>query len=142
MRKAGESGSDAVTRTTSIDAAGEGVPITAFIVLKLIVLLIYGAGWLHSQTQPQPLSGALAKNGVVVEGIDKTSDGEIAGLQVGDVILGWSRGGPLNAIESPFDWADLQPARAAPGPLLLGGSRGATEKVWTLKNGVSGITTG
>jgi len=76
--------------------------------------------------------------GVVVEKVAPGSPGEKAGLRSGDVILSWCRTAPASdapclasgAIESPFDFADLEAEQVSRGGVRLLGRRGALESAW------------
>src|SRR5581483_552901 len=72
------------------------------------------------------------KPGVVVEGVEKNSEGERAGLKEGDVLLSWSRGDIKGKVESPFDLSDIEIEQAPRGNVALEGFRGEEKRVWVL----------
>jgi CHAT domain-containing protein/Tfp pilus assembly protein PilF len=78
--------------------------------------------------------------GVVVEEVEAGREGDKAGLKVGDVILGWSRGDAAGKIESPFDfiWVDIE--QRPRSIVTLEGMREGEKASWTLGSGEWGIT--
>jgi len=58
----------------------------------------------------KPDEKSTVEPGVVVEEVEAGREGDRAGLKVGDVILGWSRGDAAGKIESPFDymWVEIE----------------------------------
>src|SRR5471030_841883 len=80
--------------------------------------------------------------GVVVEEVEAGREGDKAGLKVGDVILGWSRGDAAGKIESPFDyiWVDIE--QRPRSEVMLDGMRADKKVTWTLGRGEWGLTAG
>jgi CHAT domain-containing protein/tetratricopeptide (TPR) repeat protein len=72
------------------------------------------------------------KPGIVVEKIEKNSEGERAGLREGDVLLNWNRGDAKGVLESPFDLLAIEIEQAPRGPVALVGYRDAEKRIWTL----------
>src|SRR5215472_677289 len=70
--------------------------------------------------------------GVVVEKITRNSEGEKAGLQEGDILLGWSRGDSKGEIQSPFDLTAIEIEQAPLGGVKLEGRRGGESMAWSL----------
>lgn len=149
MHRGDESSCDTLIRPNSIGrgknsnvAAAARASILALSALTLLVYLIRPAQVDGQVRLPQePLSGNLASKGVAVEVVEKGADAETAGLQSGDVLLAWSRGGQLQEIASPFDWPAVTPAPGTSVPLILRGLRGSNERTWTLSS-ILGITLG
>lgn len=88
------------------------------------------------------LQSVAAEHGVIVEQVDKGSEAESAGLQVGDVVFAWSRGLAEGLIESPFGWTDVVIEQAPRGTLTLRGLRNNQERVWSLGLRQWGLTVG
>jgi len=75
---------------------------------------------------------AQVKPGIVVEEVAKNSEGEKAGLQPGDVLLGWSRSDAKGKIDSPFDLWDAEIEQEPRGNATLEGLRGEEKRVWVM----------
>lgn len=75
---------------------------------------------------------AQVKPGITVEKVAKYSDGEKAGLQAGDVLLGWHRDDARGEIHSPFDLSDIETEQAPRGSVTLEGLRGAEKQTWVM----------
>jgi CHAT domain-containing protein/Tfp pilus assembly protein PilF len=78
----------------------------------------------------------------MVEDVPRGSAAEGAGLRRGDIILAWSPGSAFTALNSPFDWDELEASGTAGDTLLLRGTKSGAEAVWNLKSGVSGVVVG
>ncbi|MBZ5525713.1 MAG: CHAT domain-containing protein [Acidobacteriia bacterium] len=72
------------------------------------------------------------KSGVVVEAVRKNFAAEKAGLQEGDILLHWSRGGAQGEIESPFTVSAIEIEQSQLGAVTLEGFRGAEKRTWSL----------
>src|SRR5579859_2663625 len=102
---------------------------------------------MESLDQTTPKSGNAAnegiseelKPGIVVEKVERSSEGERAGLQEGDVLLSWSRGDAKGKIESPFDLSTLFVEQAIYGTVILNGFRGTAKRDWALSYNNWGI---
>jgi CHAT domain-containing protein/Tfp pilus assembly protein PilF len=92
--------------------------------------------------EQKPDEKSTVEPGVVVEEVEAGREGDKAGLKVGDVILGWSRGDAAGKIESPFDymWVDIE--QRPRSEVTLDGLRGKQKMSWTLSTGEWGITAG
>jgi CHAT domain-containing protein/tetratricopeptide (TPR) repeat protein len=75
---------------------------------------------------------AQLKPGVVVEAVLKNSEAQKAGLQPGDVLLGWNRGAAQGEIESPFDVSLAEIEQAPRGNVTLEGLRGTEKRAWSI----------
>jgi hypothetical protein len=75
---------------------------------------------------------AQLKPGIVVEGIEKNSEGDRAGLRAGDLLLSWSRGDAKGEIQSPFDLSDIEIEQAPRGTVTLEGYSGTDKRLWLL----------
>jgi CHAT domain-containing protein/Tfp pilus assembly protein PilF len=72
------------------------------------------------------------KPGVVVMTAAKGSESDKAGLQEGDILLGWSRGEHHGTIESPFDVLSLEAEERVLGRLVIAGLRGTEPHEWVM----------
>src|SRR5215471_6117679 len=54
-------------------------------------------------------------SGIVVDAVNKNSEGEKAGLQPGDILLDWTRGNAQGTIESPFELSEIEVEQAPRG---------------------------
>jgi CHAT domain-containing protein/tetratricopeptide (TPR) repeat protein len=81
--------------------------------------------------------------GVLVEKIVPHGEAEKAGLQEGDILLAWSRGGSKGEIQSPFDIMDVETEQGHLGGLKLEGLRGTARQrqTWSLGPSSWGLTT-
>jgi CHAT domain-containing protein/Tfp pilus assembly protein PilF len=88
----------------------------------------------HAYAASQQLANDAPAPGVRVLSVDKNSAAEKAGLQKGDIILGWSRGQESGKIETPFDfgWVDIE--QRPRGEMVLTGTRAGERKSWVLKD--------
>ena len=68
--------------------------------------------------------------GVVVDEVRKGSNAEQAGLQVGDVLLKWSRAEASGRFESPFDVSYVDVEQSPRGSVVIEGLRGTEAHVW------------
>ncbi len=92
----------------------------------------------QESTEPLPQGG-----GVVVEEVDERTALEKAGIQAGDVLVGWQRlpRRPANLeadqgeIDSPFDWHWLVIEQAPRGTIKLRGEREGEPLVFTVEPG-------
>lgn len=73
---------------------------------------------------------ALILPGIVVETVEKNSWREKDGMQVGDVLLGWSRGQSHGQINSPIDFSWLQMDQVPRGPVKVYGTRRGIRHFW------------
>lgn len=83
---------------------------------------------------------AQVKPGSVVEAVAKNSEAEKAGLQEGDLLLGWSRGNDQGEIISPFDLSLIEIEQAPLGKVTLEGIRGTEDRTWIIGPDTWGIT--
>jgi CHAT domain-containing protein/Tfp pilus assembly protein PilF len=67
-----------------------------------------------------------------VEGVAKNLEGEKAGLVVGDVILGWSRGNANGQFESPFELLEIEAEQKPRGQVILEGTRKGQNETWSM----------
>src|SRR5450432_831682 len=90
--------------------------------------------------EQKPDEKSTVEPGVVVEEVEAGREGDKAGLKVGDVILGWSRGDATGNIESPFDyiWIDIE--QRPRGEVTLDGMRADQKMTWMLGRGEWGLT--
>jgi CHAT domain-containing protein/Tfp pilus assembly protein PilF len=102
-----------------------------------IILQMEGSAYASSR----PLANDALAPGVRVQEVSKNTAAERAGLQKGDIILGWSRGQENGKIETPFDfdWVDIE--QRPRGELVLTGTRASVKKTWALSNQSWGIKT-
>ena len=102
-----------------------------------IILQMEGNAYASSH----PLANDAPAPGVRVQEVSKNTAAEKAGLQKGDIILGWSRGQENGKIETPFDfdWVDIE--QRPRGELVLTGTRASVKKTWALSNQSWGIKT-
>src|SRR5260370_35946452 len=82
------------------------------LLLLWIVSSAYGSGQGISNSGGPALaesSSVLAK-GIAVGAVKTGSASQEAGIQAGDVLLGWTRGGAERGLESPFDlsWLEIE----------------------------------
>jgi CHAT domain-containing protein/Tfp pilus assembly protein PilF len=77
--------------------------------------------------------------GVVVDSVKKSSEGEKAGLQPGDILLHWTRDAAKGEIASPFDLSWVEIEQAPRGSVSVEGFRGAEKRVWSLGQASWGI---
>ena len=76
---------------------------------------------------------AQTSSGIVVEEAEKLAGGERAGLQAGDIILQWHRGGTVQGeFLSPFDLSEVEIEQAPLGTVTIEGLRGTEKKLWVL----------
>jgi CHAT domain-containing protein/Tfp pilus assembly protein PilF len=104
--------------------------------LAAVCSMLFGAVSISGQTSPGNVRNQCAaaefKQGVVVEGVTKNSEGEKAGLEEGDIILSWSRGEARGEIESPFDLSEIETEQAPRGRVTLDGTRGGAKETWVI----------
>jgi CHAT domain-containing protein/tetratricopeptide (TPR) repeat protein len=77
--------------------------------------------------------------GVVIESVEKDSVAAKAGLQVGDILLSWTRGNAEGDIVSPFALAQIEMEQSPQGEVNLHGLSGTEKQVWVLGPGAWGI---
>src|SRR2546430_1497482 len=91
--------------------------------IRIGLLALFGALCLSTssaaQTSTAKLAAATTKVGVVVERVEQAEEAEVAGVQVGDQIVEWSRAGSSGRIESPFDWVEMLTEEAPRGTVTL-----------------------
>lgn len=106
-----------------------------------IILFVFLGGLRLSPSSSAQKSVAIAsKVGVLVEHVEQGGEAEGAGLQVGDLIVGWSREGSDGTIESPFDWTEMLTEEAQRGTVTLRGWRSGKEDAWSLGLRAWGLT--
>ena len=111
---------------------------------RVLIVLCFGVV-LQSHSVAQ-VSNA-TERGVVVEEIGAHSAVKIAGLEVGDVLLAWTResmppakpAAASGSIESPFDLSEVEMEQAPRGRVTLIGTRGRQPARWTLPPGPWGV---
>jgi len=104
------------------------------LLLLWIVSSAYGSGQGISNSGGPALaesSSVLAK-GIAVGAVKTGSASQEAGIQAGDVLLGWTRGDAEGEFESPFDLSWLEIEQAPRGTVTIHGLRGKSQQVWTL----------
>jgi CHAT domain-containing protein/Tfp pilus assembly protein PilF len=109
-------------------------------IVSLSILSEY-LGWANT-------SGDKVQRGAIVEAVSPGSAADTAGIQVGDVILSWSRAAtpPANpemasgSVESPFDLSDVETEQAPRGLVTLTGRRASAEFNWALRPTRWGLT--
>ena len=79
--------------------------------------------------------------GAAIESIEKNAEGHKAGMQEGDVLLGWSRIGARGKIDSPFDLLTVEVEQKPKGAVRIEGLRGAQKQTWLLGPDAWGIRT-
>ncbi|HZS28262.1 MAG TPA: tetratricopeptide repeat protein, partial [Candidatus Angelobacter sp.] len=84
------------------------------------------------------ISGIL-QPGVIVEDVTKSLMAEKVGLEVGDILLSWSRGDAKGEIESPFDFNQILAEQASQGPVTIYGFRKDEKRVWIIGQSYLGI---
>jgi CHAT domain-containing protein len=104
-------------------------------VLGLVVVLVLSWKFLYPLLTPHsPLM-----EGVIVEPQPVWESGTTAaakaGLQDGDMILGWSRSASHGRIESPFDLIQVDTEQRPLGAVVLEGWRGREKKSWKMGPG-------
>jgi CHAT domain-containing protein/Tfp pilus assembly protein PilF len=77
--------------------------------------------------------------GVVVEKVSKFSAAEKAGIQSGDILLGWTRADSKGELVSPFDLALIEVEEEPRGMVTLNGIRGTASQSWIMGPDVWGI---
>jgi CHAT domain-containing protein/Flp pilus assembly protein TadD len=78
------------------------------------------------------LSWSQLTPGVVVEKVGKYSEAEKAGLQQGDVLIGWTRGDTKGEIDSPFELSLVEIEQAPRGDVTLQGFRNSGKRTWVI----------
>jgi CHAT domain-containing protein/tetratricopeptide (TPR) repeat protein len=113
---------------------------TTRVVVSLCAGLVIGS-------QPAAQVSPETARGVVVAEVVAGSVASRGGLQVGDVLLTWTREAALpanpaeasGAIESPFDLVEARTEQAPRGRITLIGTRGGQQTRWTLPSGTWGV---
>jgi CHAT domain-containing protein/Tfp pilus assembly protein PilF len=77
--------------------------------------------------------------GVVIEKSTRHFQGDKAGIQAGDIVLGWSSGKNKGEIDSPFDLAQVEIEQGPRGSVTLLGRRGQEVTSWTVDLGSWGL---
>ena len=70
------------------------------------------------------------KKGLIVEQVITNSQAQRAGVQPGDVLLGWKRGSVYGDFQSPFDLAYIFLEQAPRGPITITAIRGGNPLQW------------
>lgn len=73
-----------------------------------------------------------SSNGVVVEKVLKGYSFDKAGIQAGDLLVSWSRGGLKGEIESPLDLFRLEVEQGSQAGMVLHGFRDKEPRSWTV----------
>jgi CHAT domain-containing protein/Tfp pilus assembly protein PilF len=133
--------------------------IIARVGMILVWLLAAGSSWAQSPVSPDlhPVASKISTSniaeftnsalaaqdlflaGVVLESVEKESVAAKAGLQVGDILLSWTRGNAQGEIASPFDFAQIEMEQSPQGDVNLHGLSGTEKQVWVLGAGAWGI---
>jgi S1-C subfamily serine protease len=108
--------------------------------LAALIFLLLSPLCTSAFAQAQPAAAETLGPGVVVEEVEKKSAVEKAGLQDGDVLLGWSRGDHAGVFESPFDLITLQTTERPLGTVTVTGLRGDARHQWEMGGDAWGIT--
>jgi CHAT domain-containing protein/Flp pilus assembly protein TadD len=78
--------------------------------------------------------------GIIIETVASNSASERAGLEEGDLVVGWSRGDVRGEIQSPFDLTEVEIEHAPRGTVTLEGLRGTEKNQWRLDSDDWGIS--
>jgi CHAT domain-containing protein/Tfp pilus assembly protein PilF len=70
------------------------------------------------------------KRGLIVEQVIANSQAQRAGVQPGDLLLGWKRGSVYGDFQSPFDLAYIFLEQAPRGPITINAIRGGNRLQW------------
>ena len=95
-------------------------------------------------TGPSRLSGEiepLCDKGVVIERVTVGLEANKAGIQVGDILVSWSRGRGKSDIKSPFDLSWIETEQAPRGQVRIEGFRGNHRHIWLLRSYGWGVIT-
>jgi CHAT domain-containing protein/Tfp pilus assembly protein PilF len=99
----------------------------------LCLILLFGSSFAVSRAQATSPSGpGMAGRGIAVESVTKRFEGEKAGLQEGDILLGWTRGDQHGELQSPFDLVIIEIEQAPRGVVTVQGLRASASKEWRL----------
>src|SRR6266852_7034411 len=114
-----------------------------FLLLRGALFLFLFTFFGQSTASPQDLGDVPTRaelgKGVIADAVKKDSDAERAGLQVGDILLSWTRDGSKGEIESPFDLPLIEVEQAPRGAVTIEGLRGTEKRVWVLGSGSWGL---
>lgn len=77
--------------------------------------------------------------GIVIEEVAKNSEAAKAGLEKGDVVFRWRRGGDKGQITSPFEISSVEIEQAPLGTVTIEGQELGIKRVWTLTRSPWGI---
>src|SRR5712692_2083384 len=114
-----------------------------FLLLRGALFLFLFTFFGQSTASPQDLGDVPTRaelgKGVIADAVKKDSDAERAGLQVGDILLSWTRDGSKGEIESPFDLPLIEVEQAPRGAVTIEGLRGTEKRVWVLRPGSWGL---
>ena len=108
--------------------------VPSLCVLVGLVLPAYASTLPEFENSPSKI-----EKGVVVEWLTKGSEGERAGVQPGDVLLGWVRGDRQGEIESPSYLPYIRFEQAPRGRVRIDGLRGHSKHSWFLGSETWGI---
>ena len=104
-------------------------PLTAVV---CVAALIWGAG-------ARGLEGH--SRGVIVEGVDRHSSAERAGVQRGDILLRWVGNSAKGEIHSPFDISSIEIEQSPHGAVIFEGLRHGQTRVWSVEPDRWGLRT-
>ncbi|HLQ52182.1 MAG TPA: tetratricopeptide repeat protein, partial [Terriglobales bacterium] len=114
-----------------------------FLLLRGALFLFLFTFFGRSAASPQDLGDVPTRvelgKGVIADAVKKDSEAERAGLQVGDILLSWTRDGSKGEVESPFDLPLIEVEQAPRGAVTIEGLRGTEKRAWVLGPGSWGI---
>jgi CHAT domain-containing protein/Flp pilus assembly protein TadD len=84
----------------------------------------------QAQNPASPKLLPALKRGLIVEQVITNSQAQRAGVQPGDVLLGWKRGSLYGDFQSPFDLAYIFLEQAPRGPITITAIRGGNPLQW------------
>ena len=110
----------------------------------VLAVLLVSMVWMGSTKAQEISSAQTLGRGVVVEAVGQGSALEKAGIQPGDVLLGWERlpsppsnpEGARGGIDSVFDWMWLEIEQVPRGRVKIEGSRGSESMVFEVSPGI------
>lgn len=111
------------------------VALSLIFLMRLSLCALVGQASVHSGSDGE------LNTGVVVETVDRESEGENATLHEGDVLLSWSRAGSESKIQSPFDVAEIEIEQGPRGAVTIQGLRNTEPQTWVLGPAAWGIRT-
>src|SRR5882724_6854682 len=111
--------------------------VNSIIALGIFLRLLFGPALLalgQTTQVDQGISFPIVEKGVVVEKVTAGLEADKADMQVGDLLLRWSRGGKNTEIESPFDLPRIETEEAPWGVVEIEGLRNGAMHTWPLRS--------